>query len=144
MKKISAFVKKHDKILLFTADVLVIPALLLCKKMTEVMFATGAPCRWTLFGLECATCGGTRCVSALLDGRILASYAYNPMIFSAIAALALFFVLLNLSVFFKVKAAKKIIAYVLHYRTVIFCMTVFLTFFVARNFVPLIEMLIGI
>lgn len=144
MRKISAFIKKHHKLLLFTADVLVIPALFLCKKMTEAMFAAGRPCMWSLFGIECATCGGTRCVSALLEGRIFDSYMYNPMVFSAIAGLILIFVFANLSVFFKMKTAKKFLGFVFQQRTVYFCVAVFLTFFIARNFVPLIEMLIGI
>lgn len=144
MKKISAFIEKHNKLLLFTADILVIPALFLCKEMTEVMFAVGRPCRWALLGIECATCGGTRCVSALLDGRIAEAYIYNPLVFSAITALFLFFILLNLSVFFKLKSAKRIIGVILHRRTVYFCAAAFLTFFVARNFIPLIEWLIGI
>ncbi len=144
MNKLRFFIKKHNKALLLTADILVIPALFLCKKMTEVMFATGKPCRWTLIGIECATCGGTRCVSSLLSGNIFEAYVYNPMIFVGIFCLILFFILVNLDTFFNVKRAKRIIAFVLQERTAYFGVAVFLTFFIARNFIPLIEKLIGI
>ena len=40
-------------------------------------------------GCPCPTCGATRCVLALLHGRLGEALAWNPLVFTGIAALAL-------------------------------------------------------
>lgn len=42
---------------------------------------------WT--GLPCATCGSTRMVEALLSGDVVGAAAWNPLVFSALTAIAI-------------------------------------------------------
>jgi hypothetical protein len=42
-----------------------------------------------LTGCPCPTCGATRCVLALLHGRVAEAIAWNPMAFAALAVIAL-------------------------------------------------------
>ncbi len=41
-------------------------------------------------GCPCPTCGGTRCVLALLHGRIAEAASWNPMVFTGLFAAVLF------------------------------------------------------
>lgn len=141
MAKLKLFILKHKKILLTAADIFIIPALFLCEKITDGMIATGKPCSWTYFGLQCATCGGTRCTNNFLNGNFFAAYMLNPMLFVAETALIFIFVMLQLDVFFKLAFAKKTLHFIFNIKTLYFCLAVFLTFFVARNFIPFIELL---
>lgn len=47
-------------------------------------------CRFhALTGLPCPSCGGTRGVAALLDGRLGAAFASNPLLLAALVTAAL-------------------------------------------------------
>lgn len=45
---------------------------------------------YRLTHLHCPGCGGTRCMRALSDGRVLTALRMNPLIFSALAWLGVF------------------------------------------------------
>ena len=48
------------------------------------------PCAFrAVTGCPCPTCGATRCVLALLHGRLAEAVAWNPLVFAGLAALAL-------------------------------------------------------
>ena len=48
------------------------------------------PCAFrAITGCPCPTCGATRCVLALLNGRVAEAVAWNPLVFAGLAALAL-------------------------------------------------------
>jgi hypothetical protein len=48
------------------------------------------PCAlYAITGCPCPTCGATRCVLALLHGRVGEAFGWNPMVFAGLAALAL-------------------------------------------------------
>lgn len=50
------------------------------------------PCIFHSFtGMDCPGCGTTRMVEALLDGQCGRAFALNPLMFTAFAALALFY-----------------------------------------------------
>jgi hypothetical protein len=57
-------------------------------------FAAGLPWPTCLFhnltGLPCVTCGATRCTIAFFHGQILTAWAWNPFVFCALCAIALF------------------------------------------------------
>jgi len=36
----------------------------------------------TITGLPCLTCGATRCALCALEGRFIAAFAYNPLVFT--------------------------------------------------------------
>lgn len=43
-----------------------------------------------LTGQPCLTCGGTRCLRNLLEGHLVTSFAWNPLVFLGTVATALF------------------------------------------------------
>lgn len=47
---------------------------------------------WTLFGAYCPGCGGTRSVLALLEGNILRSIWYHPLIMYGVSLYTIFMV----------------------------------------------------
>jgi hypothetical protein len=59
-----------------------------------VWMASGLPVPQCAFraitGCPCPTCGATHCVLALLHGHVAQAFAWNPMVFAGLAALALF------------------------------------------------------
>ncbi len=44
----------------------------------------------SITGIPCLTCGGTRCVKNLLAGNILTAFEWNPLVFLAVMAAALY------------------------------------------------------
>ena len=62
-------------------DVLLIPAGIICEKLTDNMLAVDDPCMWTLAGGKCATCGGTHFVNSLMNGHIIEAFHHNEYLF---------------------------------------------------------------
>jgi Protein of unknown function (DUF2752) len=62
--------------------------------MAAAWFALGLPWPRCLFhdltGLPCLTCGMTRCAIQFFHGQFLAALRWNPLIFVALCALAIF------------------------------------------------------
>jgi hypothetical protein len=56
--------------------------------------ASGLPLPRCLFhavtGCPCPTCGATRCVMALLHGRVAEALSWNPLVFTGLVAILLF------------------------------------------------------
>jgi hypothetical protein len=82
--------------------------------LAEVWLRFGLPlpvCRfreWT--GIPCMTCGSTRLVDALLSGHVLEAAALNPLVFSGLAALALWAVLSAVRVIFGLPTWRVVLA----------------------------------
>lgn len=56
------------------------------------------PCMFVLvFGMYCPGCGGTRAAKALLEGRVLASFLYHPLVLYAVVLYLWFMVSHTLS-----------------------------------------------
>lgn len=128
--------KKFPKIkiwLLITADLLIIPFCVLCKHISEHMLQQDGVCIWTLMGIQCVTCGGTRLVNALLNGHILQALKYNPLIFLTILCLFVSYILLHLWWIKNISIAGKILKKVYSIRgLLLYCLCIVL-FFILRN-----------
>ena len=105
MKKLLRF----KIIFLIACDILLIPGLIFCKWLSGQMLAQPGVCVWTLMGIQCITCGGTRLVNSLLSGHILQAFSYNPYIFIIIVLLAISYLLLHLWWIGKVPFAGKLL-----------------------------------
>lgn len=57
------------------------------EKLSALFWETGIPCVFHLVtGAYCPGCGGTRAAKALLTGRMLDSFRYNPVVLYGAAA----------------------------------------------------------
>ena len=90
-------------------DAAVLLLLLFVKEIAEWMMRCLPACFFkTHFGIDCTTCGATRCVYSLAGFNFASAFGYNPYIFCLSFYLLILLVLLNLMVF-GVKFAKKAI-----------------------------------
>ena len=128
--------KKFPKIkiwLLIAADLLIIPFCVLCKHISEHMLQQSGVCIWTLLGIQCVTCGGTRLVNALLNGHILQALKFNSLIFLTILCLFVSYILLHLWWIKNISIAGKILKKVYSIRgLLLYCLCIVL-FFILRN-----------
>lgn len=119
--------------LLVSLDLLIIPFCFLCKLISEHMLQQSGVCIWTLMGIQCVTCGGTRLVNALLNGHILQAFQFNPLIFLTILCLFVSYILLHLWWIKNIAIAGRILKKVYSIRgLLLYCMCIVL-FFILRN-----------
>lgn len=136
MKKLSA----KQKLLL--ADVSLIPGLLLCRWLADLLLTkTNSVCSWTQLGGKCITCGGTHFVQSLLHFRIGEAFAHNEFLFVLSAFLLLSYVLLHLCVLWKVKFAEAVLKKVYSIPGLILGLALMLGFFLVRNIPVFLKML---
>lgn len=127
------FFKKYAKLLVIGMDLLVLPGIFFCRWLAAFMIGNGKPCSWTLVGAQCGTCGGTRCVSNLLQGNFAEAFALNPFVFAGAVYLAVTAVLLNLYALFGVKWAQKLLLKMYSLRALIVASVLFVLFVLVRN-----------
>lgn len=136
--------KKNVKLkiwLLIAADILIIPACFFFRWLSSRMLAQPGDCMWTLMGLQCVTCGGTRLVNSLLNGHIIQAFAFNPFVFLSGVCLFLSYILLHLWWIWKIPLSGKILKKVysipglIIYGICIFC------FLIVRNLPALIKLI---
>lgn len=90
MKKLRYFV--------LALDALAVLAFLLLDDIAKYMIDFFPECFfYSRFGMECATCGATRCVYSFFSLDFASSFAFNPYIFCLIVYILVVFVLLNLA-----------------------------------------------
>ncbi len=53
----------------------------------------------TNFGMECPSCGGTRCVFQFFSGNFGEAFSLNPLFFFAIIYIIALFIFMNISLF---------------------------------------------
>lgn len=115
--------------LLLIADFLFIPICVLCEHLTDHMLSQSGVCIWTLMGIQCLTCGGTRLVNQLLNGHIFQAFQLNPFIFLTILCLCVSYILLHLWWIWDMPHARKILKHVFSkYGLLVYtvCMVLFL------------------
>ncbi|MCL1903400.1 MAG: DUF2752 domain-containing protein [Oscillospiraceae bacterium] len=91
---------------------------------------------YSLTGILCPACGGTRAMAFLLRGNILAALRYNIwVVFIALLGIALYieFVLKLFNVNVKLVPRSRFFIYI--------TLCVFITYSILRNFIPLLKIL---
>ncbi len=126
-------VSTKKKCLLLAADVLLLPGLFLCERLTDYMLSLSLACQWARLGGKCVSCGGTHFVNALLNGQFSEAFQHNQFLFLLAFLLAVSFVLLNLSWLFDLKFAKNVLSRVYTIPMLIVILSLMLVFFFARN-----------
>ena len=131
---------KYKKIIVLILDIAIIPAGVFFKWLAGTMLSTNRPCSWTLFGLQCATCGGTRCVNNLFQGNFVEAFTMNPFIFCCIVYAIVSFILLNILVFTNATFAKKALRIMYSWYSLAFGAVSYAVFFIVRNIINIILM----
>ena len=89
---------KKYKITVAVLDALAFIGLLSLKSIAGYMIDYFPECFFVRnFGVECPSCGGTRCVFQFFSGNFVESFSLNPLFFLSIIYILLLFVFLNLS-----------------------------------------------
>ncbi|MBQ9938356.1 MAG: DUF2752 domain-containing protein [Oscillospiraceae bacterium] len=105
-----AFFKKFSpKTVLVVCDLLLIPALIACERLSDRMLAKNATCPWNFFGGKCITCGGTHFVNSVLNFKFAEAFGHNQYLFVLAVFFALSFLLLNLHKLFGIQFAKRVL-----------------------------------
>lgn len=110
-----------------------IPGILLCRWLLQQMLDRGDPCKWTIVGAKCATCGGTHCALCFLQGDFAASFAWNPMVFCWILYAITTGIFLNLRFVFRVAWAGRALKAMYSLTAFFVGLGVFLLYTLVRN-----------
>ena len=123
----------NKKYFLLAADVLLIPGMFLCEKLSDLMLSQYSECAWLRFGGKCLTCGGTHFVNSVLNGQIAQAFNHNQFLFVLLLAMIAVYVLLHLDWLFSVKWAHKCLRWIFSIPSLIFWIVLALGFFFVRN-----------
>lgn len=133
--------KQYSKLWILGADLLVVPAMLLCRWLTTQMLATEKVCIWVRLGGQCITCGGTHFVNDLTSLRIMDAFWDNQFLFVLAVYFAVTWVLLNLHLLFRITFAKKMLMRMYSIPAVIaWCVAMFVFIF-WRNWEPALHII---
>ena len=130
--------KLYNKKILILCDLLAIPATLFCRWLTGAMLATESPCLWTLFGFQCATCGGTHFASSLLHGRIGQAWHHNEFLFLLAILAVVVWVLVHLHLLCRAQWAGRVLRRVFSFPAVILLLAGTGVFLLIRNWAALL------
>ncbi len=91
---------KKYKITVIVLDALAVIGILTLKSIAKFMIDYFPECYFlSNFGIECPSCGGTRCVFQFFGGNFGEAFLLNPLFFLAIVYIIVLFVFMNLSLF---------------------------------------------
>lgn len=139
--KLIDIVKKYKKMLMIAFDIAVVPGLFILKYLSSFMLSTDRPCVWTELGLQCATCGGTRCVNSLLSGNFIEAIKLNPFVVVMILFVLVTFLLLNLLIFRNSDFAKRALKKMYSLWSLVIILISLAVFFIGRNIYNVIVVL---
>ncbi len=94
------------------------------------------------FGIKCLTCGGTRCVNALANGRIKEAFFYNSFVPVALAFLLFVLIMMNASWIFHVEKTDKFLKKLCNMKFVAISCALTLFYMIFRNVYPIIFVLV--
>lgn len=134
MKKIGS-----KKFFLLLFDVLLIPGLFFCEKLSDIMLSQYSVCTWVRLGGQCITCGGTHFVNTLLNGKIAEAFSHNQFLFLILVLLLVSWILLHLDWLFGISWAKKVLSWIFSIPTLIILLEIMMIFFLIRNIPVLIR-----
>lgn len=99
------------------------------------MLAALPDCYVAQMGLACPACGGTRAVSALFRGDLIAAVRLNPLVVLALVYVLLVLVALHMEVLFRLKWAHALRKRMTDYRVIIGWTIATAIFTLVRNIV---------
>jgi hypothetical protein len=126
--------QNFKKTLVIFLDFLFIFLSVFSGKITSLMMENLEGCEaFEKFGIKCLTCGGTRCVNALANGRIKEAFLYNSFVPVALAFLLFVLVMMNASWIFNVEKSENLLKKLCDVKFAVFASVLILLYIVLRN-----------
>lgn len=134
MKGFSSFLKNNARLIAAALiDIFAVPALIFSEKLSAFMIAQNSVCQWTLIGINCGTCGGTRMVNAILHGEFVKAFNLNQFLFLCTVYIAIVFIVMNLAWVFNLGFAKKMLKKMVSLTALFTWLGLFVAFIAVRN-----------
>ena len=125
--------RKLFGVLIIAADLLAVPMMFFCAKLSDWMLSIYTVCAWTKFGGKCVTCGGTHFVNSLLDGKIAEAFNHNQFLFVVGIILVISYIALHCYVLFNSKIAKRVLLIIYSIPSLVIFLSSMLIFLLWRN-----------
>ena len=129
---------KRYKITVIVLDALAVIGIFTLKGIAKFMIDYFPECYfWGNYGIECPSCGGTRCVFKFFGGDFAESFSLHPLFFLAIVYIIVLFVFMNLSLF-GLKFARRVVNIMASWQAVVgfaVCYLVFGIFRIVQMFI---------
>lgn len=135
-RKMKTF-KNILRVFVIIVDVLLVPAAILCRWLSEQMLETDSSCLLLQFNGKCLSCGGTHFVRDLLSGRIFDAFLDNHFFFYVTLYLFVTLILANLYLLFNLKFSLKVLKCMYNIPALLVTIFLMLLFLFARN-IPMI------
>ncbi len=111
-------------------------------KITSLMMENLEGCKmYEKFGIKCLTCGGTRCVNALSNGKIKEAFLYNSFVPVALILIFIVLILMNGSWIFGIERIDNVLKKLCSIKTVVICCSFVFLYMLLRNLYPLFYIL---
>ncbi len=131
--------RNKKKILVLAIDTVFFGLCVFSKWLSQLMIDGLGGCRfYEIYGIKCLTCGGTRCVNALSQGRILEAFSYNAFVPVALVLLAFSLVLLNVAWLFGNKKAGEVLSRLCNLKLLFAGCIITALYVLCRNILPVI------
>lgn len=115
-------------------DALAVIGLFTLKSIAKLMIDAFPDCYYLrTFGIQCPSCGGTRCVFQFFGGNFAESLSLNPLYFFAIIYVIVLFVFMNLSLF-KLNFARRAVKIMASWQAVVVFAVCYLILGIVRFF----------
>lgn len=121
------------RILVLIADAVTIGGALSVTHIARFISGNSSPCIYKYFGIQCPSCGATRCVYNFFKGNFAEAFQFNQLFFILIILALILLVLLNLRFVFGLKFAEKPLRLAIHPATAVVFVVAFLVFGILRN-----------
>ncbi|MBO7253821.1 MAG: DUF2752 domain-containing protein [Clostridia bacterium] len=130
--------QKWKKPLVLFLDFLFVFLSVFSGKITSLMMENLEGCKmYEKFGIKCLTCGGTRCVNAIANGKIKEAFLYNSFVPVALILIFLVLLLMNVSWIFDIQRVENVLKKLCCIKTVVICCSFVLIYMLFRNLYPL-------
>ncbi len=130
--------QKLKKPLVLFLDFLFVFLSVFSGKITSLMMENLEGCKmYEKFGIKCLTCGGTRCVNAIANGKIKEAFLYNSFVPVALILIFLVLLMMNVSWIFDIQRVENVLKKLCCIKTVVICCSFVLIYMLFRNLYPL-------